>query len=230
VLDIKNLQKDEKELENQLKKYYLVIPNQQSCPEKDIQCAGLITLNPEKVLKISRKSDFSKQHSDWCKGNGMGCKIIETAESYYGVPYVEGVKNLKDVEIGGEKFDVSDLGLAADCGAFANSVLEYNGLKGKCLIISNTQLSNVLAMSIANGVYVGDTIEIPLGVAFVHSDKDNSPYTLNKNDELISMAKSVGTVDVKTIKDLIAGVWTNPDPIVNISTFHRRTNEGKCFG
>jgi hypothetical protein len=162
----------------------------------------------------------------------MGCKIIETAESYYGVPYVEGVKNLKEVEIGGEKFNASDLGLAADCGAFANSVLEYNGLKEKCLIIRDQPLKSILIMGegwkgtgIANGVYVGDVLEVPRGVAFVYSDMDDNNYTLKESDELISMAKTVGTVDVKTIK----GIWTNSNPIANISTFHRRTKEGKCF-
>jgi hypothetical protein len=235
VLDIKNLQKDEKELENQLKKYYLVIPNQTCEKGKDIQCAGLITLNPEKVLKISRKSDFSKKHEKWCKGNEMGCKIIETAESYYGVPYVEGVKNLQKIKIEDKDFDVSDLGLAADCGAFANSVLEYNGLEEKCLIIRDQPLESILIMGegwketgIANGVYVGDVLEVPRGVAFVYSDMDDNNYTLKESDELISMAKTVGTVDVKTIKEL-RGIWTDPNPIANISTFHRRTKEGKCF-
>jgi hypothetical protein len=233
TLNIKNLENNATELQNQLKKYYLVIPYQ-TC-EKGKQCAGLITLNPEKVLKISRKSNFGSnpKHKKWCQGNEMGCKIIETAESYYGVPYVEGVKNLKEVEIGGKKFTVSDLGLAADCGAFANSVLEYNGLEEKCLIIRDQPLESILIMGegwggtgIANGVYVGDALEVPDGVAFIYSDMDDNNYTLKESDELISMAKTVGTVDVNTLENVSKG-WKNPNPIANISTFHR-IKDGKC--
>jgi|GEM_PF-4407074 len=232
VLNIKNLE-DTAELENQLKKYYLVIPYQ-TC-EKGKQCAGLITLNPEKVLKISRKSNFGEQHEGWCKNNEMGCKIIETAESYYGVPYVGDAYILEEITIGGEKFNVSDLGLAADCGTFVDSVLKYNGLPlTACSVLpTKNNLSVVLGGTIESpGVYVGDMLNVPKGAAFIYSDSDRDPKTLIEDDELISITGSAGTVDVKTIKVLRNPnykFWTNNDPEIEIFTYHRRGDGNKCL-
>jgi hypothetical protein len=175
----------------------------------------------------------------------MGCKIIETAESYYGVPYVWDAYILQEVTIKGKKFNVSDLGLAADCGTFVDSVLKYNGLQEACSVLPpkpgvskkegysyesySYNLSEVLGGTIESpGVYVGDMFNVPKGAAFIYSDSDGKPETLREDDKLISIAVSVGTVDVKTIKEL-RRIWYNNDPEIEIFTYHRRGDGNKCL-
>ncbi|MEM2478668.1 MAG: DUF2225 domain-containing protein [Candidatus Pacearchaeota archaeon] len=182
--------------------YYKIEP-EQNCGG-DI-CAGLLTIDPSKAMRVSRKSNFSNEHPELCKNNKIGCKLIETAESFYNVPYVfRHPRTICPVNSGhyiASDFIVSDLGLAADCGTLVKSVLEMNNIKKVTEFVRDTW-KNLQSMSIANGIYVGDIFEIPHGAAFVYNDSDNNPSTIKPNDELLAMSKEFGTIATKKIKDI----------------------------
>ena len=62
--------------------------------EENWYYAGLITIDPEKSIRITRKSNFglNDKYTEWCKKNKENkkrCEFIRILESYYNVPYVE---------------------------------------------------------------------------------------------------------------------------------------------
>ena len=102
--------------------------------EKEWYYAGLITIDPEKSIRISRKSNFGleDEHREWCekKENEKRCELIRLLETYYNVPYVEWHPQIfgeKKIKIDGEKeivIDIiSDAYLAAECASHVNTTL-----------------------------------------------------------------------------------------------------------
>ncbi|MEM2932632.1 MAG: hypothetical protein QW622_00220 [Candidatus Pacearchaeota archaeon] len=177
--------------------YYAVSPEQ--CESGNI-CAGVLAIDPGKVMRISRKSNFGKEHPNLCQNNEIGCKLIETAESFYNVPYV--FRHPRTIcPVDGGHYIASDLGLAADCGTLIQSVLQMNNIP-KTFILFDAKWENLQSMSIAKGVYVGDIFEVPHGAAFVYTDKDNDPSTITSDDELLAMSREFGTIATKKIRDI----------------------------
>jgi hypothetical protein len=156
--------------------------------------AGLITLNPEKALRISRKSNFGigDNHREWCnqEENKQRCEFIRLLESYYNVPYVEWHPRI-DL--------ISDEYLAMECASVVNTTLAHilektPKLKWKGKGKMKNLLSNVQ-------IKTGDIIDDSSGYYVIVDENDDR--RLDNNDALIYASFNSGQLVRKKINELM---------------------------
>ncbi len=178
---------------------YLKIPNKE-CEDKKT-CAGVFVIDPRKAMRISRKSNYYDENKEKCEEIGKTrCKIIEMAESYRNVPYVEYHPNKCDLL---DK-SVSDEYLAAECGSFVNAtylrfgINRYTHIEGQ----ANTLVSGDVAFNTKDGfIKVGDIIITKNSMYILFNDK-GLPNHLDKNDIVLYSSFNTGTVRTAKIEQL----------------------------
>jgi hypothetical protein len=156
--------------------------------------AGLITLDPEKALRISRKSNFGigYNHKEWCnqeEENKQRCEFIRLLESYYNVPYVEWHPRI-DL--------ISDEYLAMECASVVNTTLAH--ILGETPKLREKGGGKMVDLLSKVGIKTGDIIEDSFGYYVIVDENDDE--ILDNDDTLIYASFNSGRLVRKKIKDL----------------------------